>query len=120
VAGTIHSIRGSVHPVGVTGVVVGMGAVGAHTIRSICIVAVSPDTALKAQKRWGCTGRLTTRWEQVVIDVLDENSLSLLHGKHSIKQERFYPASRVLSSPGIRSMCPFYSAEGDQITERLI
>lgn len=89
VANTIHAIRGSVHPVGVA---VGVGAVDTvHTIHTICMVAVSPDTALKPQKRRGGTGGLTTRWKQVVIDVLDENSFSLLQGKHSLSKSDSIP-----------------------------
>ena len=83
---TVHravgTVRGSVDPVGVTiwrgGVAVGVSsAVGTvHTV-GLVRVAVGADSALNAQERRGDAGGLATRWKQVVVDIFDEDSLSL-------------------------------------------
>lgn len=90
----VGTVRGSVDPVGVTirrgGVAVGVSsAVGTvHTVHTVGLVrgAVGANSSLDAQERRGDAGGLAIRWKQVVVDIFDEDSLSLRQGKYPLKK----------------------------------
>lgn len=73
---------------------VGRGAVGVGvsvdiTVHAVGDLAVGADTALDATQRRSNTGWKVIWWEEVVVDVLDEDSLALHTGKY-FPRGRFY------------------------------
>jgi hypothetical protein len=75
---------GAIDTVG-RGVAVGMSGTITSTVHAIGLVLnpVGADAALDASQRGGNTGGFALRWEQVVVNVFDKDSLSLQHGKYS-------------------------------------
>jgi hypothetical protein len=94
-------------------VAISVGAV--DTVHAVGLVAlaiglVCPDAALQAQQGWSQAGWLATRWEQVVVDILDEDSLSLLYGKYPLDKSAIFlfRIADIQSRPRIRSSILVY------------
>ena len=111
---TCLTVSHTIGTIGVAvGVAIGVGAVDTvHAVGrgALAIGLVSPDAALQTQQGWSEAGWLATRWEQVVVDILDEDSLSLLYGKYPLDRSAIFlfRIADIQSHPRIRSSILVY------------